>query len=51
MNSLSDCAKAQKCALVIGGRALRHELREQIRYSACCDTFTHLLEFAETLLG
>jgi excisionase family DNA binding protein len=51
MNTLSTAAAARKCAVVLGGRALRHEVREQIRYSAYCDNFTHLLDFAHSLRG
>lgn len=36
-------------ALVIGGRALNSDLRRELRYTAFCDTLTHLESFAETI--
>ncbi len=49
MNSLFDHAERLRVALVIGGRSLEPEIRRQIRYSAYCDTFQNLQDFAETL--
>ena len=47
-------ALAQACstvgaALVVGGRALTHDLRQRMTYSAFCDTMRHLDGFARTL--
>ena len=36
-------------ALVVGGRALTEEIREQMKYAAYCDTMQHLESFAQTL--
>ncbi len=44
------CAKAGT-ALVVGGRALRRELRQKMKYAAYCDTMQQLESFARTLLG
>ena len=35
-------------AITVGGFALSEELRQQLRYSAFCDTMQHLEEFANT---
>lgn len=56
MNFVTEFANlSQACteigtALVVGGRALTPELRQQMSYSAYCDTMQHLATFAETLL-
>jgi MerR family transcriptional regulator, light-induced transcriptional regulator len=36
-------------AVVVGGRALTEEIRQQMDYSAYCDTLRHLVTFATTL--
>jgi hypothetical protein len=36
-------------AVVVGGRALTPEIRQQMAYSAYCDTLRHLLTFAASL--
>jgi hypothetical protein len=42
-------ARAHGTALALGGRALTRELREQIRYSAYCESMSALVGFAESL--
>ena len=36
-------------AVVVGGRALTTEIRQQMAYSAYCDTLRHLVTFAASL--
>jgi methanogenic corrinoid protein MtbC1 len=36
-------------AVVVGGRALTEEIRQQIQYSAFCDNLSHVVAFAATL--
>ncbi len=38
-----------KIAFVVGGLALTDQIRQQMKYSAYCDTMQHLEEFANTL--
>ena len=51
MLGLFETAQAHGTAVVLGGRALRGEVREQLRYSTYCDTFQHLSDFAQLLLS
>jgi methanogenic corrinoid protein MtbC1 len=44
-----DACNDVGAALVVGGRALTSELRQQVTYSAFCDTMQHLESFARTL--
>ncbi|MBN2445230.1 MAG: helix-turn-helix domain-containing protein [Phycisphaerae bacterium] len=44
-----DTAMEHDIALVVGGPALKDEIRRQMRYSAFCDNFSHLVTFARTL--
>lgn len=46
---LSAAASKTRCAIVVGGRALKSEIRTQLSYSAFCDTMRHLEEFQKTL--
>jgi excisionase family DNA binding protein len=46
---LHEVAVGEGTAVVVGGRALDQELRRQMKYSAHCDTMTHLANFVETL--
>jgi len=46
---LADVARAAGAAVVVGGRALHRSLRQQLRYSAFCDTMGHLATFADAL--
>ena len=49
MLSLFEVARAQRTAIVLGGKALHPDLRRQLRYSTYCDTFQHLADFASLL--
>lgn len=49
MNDLFTTAQSTGAALALGGKSLDPELRQQLRYSAYCDTFQHLADFARTL--
>lgn len=42
-------AERAGAAVVVGGRALTEELRHRMRYTAFCDTLSHLMTFAGTL--
>lgn len=42
----ADAASRQETAIVVGGRALTDSIRRQMRYTAYCDTFRHVAEFA-----
>lgn len=44
-----QAATRRGTALVVGGRALTEDLRHEMRYSAYCDTLSHLASFAATL--
>ena len=46
---VADACNDIGAALVVGGRALTSELRQQMTYSAFCDTMQHLESFARTL--
>lgn len=46
---LSTACNLNGAALVVGGRALTPELRQQMSYSAFCDSMKHLEGFATTL--
>ena len=46
---LYEAATEVGAAIVVGGRALTAELRQQMAYSAYCDTLKHLVTFAATL--
>lgn len=48
---LSSLADELGVALVVTSRVLTRELRQQMRYSAFCDTLGHLVGFARTLRG
>ena len=45
---LSSTCNELGVAIVVGGRALTHELRTSMVYSACCDTMQQLERFANT---
>lgn len=47
---LSEACGRRQIALVVGGRGLVPELRQQMSYSTYCDTMNHLETFAQTLL-
>ena len=47
--ALSDACTAAGTALVVGGRALTEDLRQQMTYSAFGDNMQHLEGFAQTL--
>lgn len=49
--ALNAAAEEVGAAIVVGGFAMRGEIRQQIRYSAFCDTMQHLEQFARTLRG
>jgi methanogenic corrinoid protein MtbC1 len=49
VNALYEHARARGIALALGGRAIRRELRERIRYSAYCESMSALVGFAESL--
>lgn len=49
--TLNAAAEDVGAAIVVGGFAMRGEIRQQIRYSAFCDTMQHLEQFAHTLRG
>lgn len=49
--SLHAAAEEVGAAIVVGGFAMRETIRQQIRYSAFCDTMQHLEHFARTLRG
>jgi len=42
-------AELMNVAVVLGGRALNHEIRQQMTYSAFCDTLEHMMTFAQTI--
>lgn len=46
---LHDVASALGSAIAVGGRALTAEIRQQMSYSAYCDTLRHLVTFAGSL--
>ena len=46
---LFECASAHGTAVAVGGHALTSNIRVQMRYSAFCDNFSHLISFAATL--
>lgn len=46
---LYDTAAGLGTAVAVGGRALTEEIRQQMVYSAYCDTLRHLVTFVETL--
>jgi MerR family transcriptional regulator, light-induced transcriptional regulator len=48
---LNAAADETGAAIVVGGYALREEIRRQLRYSAFCDSMQHLEQFARTLRG
>lgn len=48
---LHEAATAVGAAVVVGGRALTASIRQQMTYSAYCDTLRHLVAFAESLAG
>ncbi len=48
-SQLSKACLAADVALVVGGRALSQELRQQMVYSAFCDTMQQLESFARSL--
>jgi excisionase family DNA binding protein len=47
--ALQAAARELGVPIAVGGRMLEAPLREQMRYSAYCDTMTHLVSFAEAL--
>lgn len=48
-SQLYEIATAMGAAVVVGGRALTDEVRQQMDYSAYCDTLRHLVDFVDTL--
>lgn len=48
-SQLHQAATEVGAAVAVGGRALTAEIRQQMTYSAYCDTLRHLLTFAEAL--
>jgi excisionase family DNA binding protein len=46
---LHEAAAALGTAVAVGGRALTDEIRQQMDYSAYCDTLRHLVSFVATL--
>ena len=46
---LSQLASERRAALVVGGKALTEDVRKRMHYSAYCDTFEHLADFARTV--
>ena len=46
---LYETAAELGTAVVVGGRALTEEIRQQMAYSAFCDTLRHLVTFVDTL--
>ncbi len=46
---LFEAASAHGTALAVGGQALGVEIRRRMKYSAFCDTFQHLEQFAGTI--
>jgi len=48
---LSNACSRIGTALVVGGRALTDDLRQNMSYSSYCDTMQHLEGFAKTLIG
>lgn len=48
-NALAQQCEKSDTALVVGGRAFNSEIRKQLRYSAFCDTMSHLADFAKTM--
>lgn len=48
--ALSRACQEIGTALIVGGRALTEGVRQQVTYSAYCDTMQHLESFARTLL-
>jgi MerR family transcriptional regulator, light-induced transcriptional regulator len=49
-SELSSACAASRTALVVGGRALTHSLREQMVYASYCDTMQQLDSFAKSLI-
>lgn len=49
-HTLFETATQHGAALAVGGHGLAPELRAQMRYSAFCDTLTHLVDFADSLM-
>jgi MerR family transcriptional regulator, light-induced transcriptional regulator len=50
-STLNQAADEVGAAIVVGGFAMSGVIRQQIRYSAFCDTMQHLEQFANTLRG
>jgi len=46
---LQEVATAQGTAIAVGGRALTDQVRQQMTYSAYCDTLRHLVTFANSI--
>ena len=46
---LQEIAAAQGTAIAVGGRALTDHVRQQMAYSAYCDTLRHLVTFANSI--
>jgi excisionase family DNA binding protein len=46
---LQGIATGQGTAIAVGGRALTAEIRQQMNYSAYCDTLRHLVTFAHSI--
>ena len=50
-SQLQSVAAKTGTAVVVGGRALSTEIRQQMSYSAYCDTLRHLATFATSLVS
>ncbi len=50
VNELFSASLTLGCALLVGGRALTPDLREQMHYSAYCDQLRHGAAFAASIL-
>lgn len=46
---LQEIAAAHGTAIAVGGRALSADIRQQMTYSAYCDTLRHLVTFANSI--
>ena len=47
--TIYDTAVKRNIAVVVGGKALTESIRQQMEYSAFCDTLRHLVSFAATI--
>ena len=49
--ALYDACLDRQCAVVIGGRALTSDVRQELRYASYGDNLKHLRSFAQSLYG